>query len=568
MERKFHENEFLKHELDSEEVGVKAHPERFPTGRLRSRLLHLLIAVSAMNACYLREFHSIYSAVSPTASYFRAQPFSWLLAASYYGSLLTMIVFAFLIIEIMAARKWLSDRSVFRLAGGFIVFGLGTTIPSLILRISSVDIALAHKSSAPMLVAAVAAIAYFASGALAPRTFASIGKTLVQLAMPLFFIQLISLGWRFAHSPSSAQLANGPTLATRTQTTPRAHIVWIVFDEFDYELSVDLRPKSVEMPEFDRLRGESLSASDAHSPARMTTVAFPSFFIGRRIKTSEPNGPNDLYLDLASTAVKEHLSWRTQSTVFSYARDHGLNAAIVGWHHPYCRVFNSSLADCFWTPNVDAMNALRIEFVVRQTGLLPVLPGWFGMSERKQYELVGKEHEVEYKQTLDHAATVVANRGLSLVLLHWLTPHPPGIYDRDRNAFHTGSGDNYFGNLELVDSTLGQMRQRLERTGLWEDTTLIVTGDHPLRTSIWANRPVWSAEEAQLSAKRKDPRVPLLIKLPHQHGSVTYAAPLNTILIHDLLIRWMQGTDPTLEGVRAFLDQNRLRFPVLRTTAP
>jgi hypothetical protein len=39
-------------------------------------------------------------------------------------------------------------------------------------------------------------------------------------------------------------------------------------------------------------------------------------------------------------------------------------------------------------------------------------------------------------------------------------------------------------------------------------------------------------------------------------------------LIHNLLIRWMQGTDPTFEGVRAFFDQNRLRFPVLRTTEP
>jgi Sulfatase len=521
-----------------------------------------------MNACYLREFHSIYSAVSPTASYFRAQPFSLLLPASYYASLLAVILLAFLIIEIMATRKWLSDDCISRVAGGFIFFGLGTVVPSLILRISSVDIPLAHQSSAPMVVAAVVATAYFASGALAPRTFASIGKTLVQLAMPLFFIQLISLGWRFAHSPSSAQLANGPTLAIRTQTTPRAHIVWIVFDEFDYELSVDLRPKSVEMPEFDRLRGESLSASDAHSPARMTTVAFPSFFMGRGIKTSEPNGPKDLYLDLDSTAAKEHLSWRTQSTVFSYARDHGLNAAVVGWHHPYCRVFNSSLADCFWTPNVDAMNSLRLEFVVRQTGLLTVLPGWFGMSERRQYEFVAREHELEYKQTLDHAVKVIANRALSLVLLHWLTPHPPGIYNRDRNAFDTGSSANYFGNLELVDSTLGQVRRTLEKTGLWEDTTLIVTGDHPLRTSIWANRSVWSAEEAQLSAKRKNPRVPLLIKLPLQHGSVTYAPPLNTILIYDLLIRLIQGPDPTLEGVQEFLDQNRLRFPVVRTTAP
>jgi Sulfatase len=519
-----------------------------------------------MNALYLREFHSVYSALSPTANYFRSQPFYLLLAGSYYASLLTMIVFGFLLIEILVRFRWLSDESVFRFAGAFVIFGLSTAIPSLIVRISPVDIPLVRQGSAPFVIAASIALAYLASAALAPRMFASIGKTLVQLAMPLFFIQLISLGWQYAHSPSTAQLANGPMLGTHTQTTPRSHIVWIVFDELDYELSIDLRPKSVEMPEFDRLRRESLSASDAHSPAGTTTAAFPSFFMGTRIKTAEPSGPDGLYLDLAATAVKEQLPWRTQSTVFSYARDHGLNAAIVGWHHPYCRVFNSSLADCFWTPNVDALNSLRLEFVIRQTGLLPVLPGWFGMSERKQYELVAKEHELEYKQMIDYAIKVVANRDLSLVMLHWLTPHPPGIYDRNRNAFDTGA--NYFGNLELVDSTLAQMRQRLEKTGLWEDTTLIVTGDHPLRTSIWANRAAWSAEEAQLSAKRKNPRVPFIIKLPHQHDPVTYSAPLNTVLTYDLLIRWMQGTDPTLEGLKAFLDQNRLRFPVVRTTMP
>jgi hypothetical protein len=50
------------------------------------------------------------------------------------------------------------------------------------------------------------------------------------------------------------------------QDNLKLHAVWIVFDELDYELSLDLRPRSVEMPEFDRLRGESLSGSDAHSP--------------------------------------------------------------------------------------------------------------------------------------------------------------------------------------------------------------------------------------------------------------------------------------------------------------
>jgi membrane-anchored protein YejM (alkaline phosphatase superfamily) len=122
--------------------------------------------------------------------------------------------------------------------------------------------------------------------------------------------------------------------------------------------------------------------------------------------------------------------------------------------------------------------------------------------------------------------------------------------------------------LELVDFVLGQIRRKLEKAGFWDDTILIVTGDHPLRTSIWSNRSIWTDEEAHLCAKRKNPRVPLLIKLPHQRGSATYKAPLNTVLIHDLLIRWMRGTDPTFEGVRAFLDQNRLRFPVPRTAAP
>jgi hypothetical protein len=560
-------NEHPTDELGSPEVPLEASSTRFAFGRMPRSLFHLLIAVSAMNVVYLREFHSVYRALSPTASYFRTQPFCSLLAASYYASLLAMIALGFLIIEIMVRRGWVSEQGIFRLAGASIVFGLGTTIPSLIVRMLPVDIPFVHESSAALMMGGIAALAFLASGALAPSISARIGKTLVQLAMPLFFIQLLSLGWQYAHSPSSGELANGPTLAARTQPNPSVHIVWMVFDELDYELSLDLRPRSVEMPEFDRLRAESLSASDAHSPASVTMVAFPSLLMGRGIKSAVPQGPDDLRLNLDSSEGKQRLLWKAQPTVFSFARDHGLNGAIVGWYHPYCRVLNSSLADCFWAPYVDALPSLRHEFILRQTGLMPVIPGWWGTSEEKQSSFIAGEQQLEYKEMLDHALTMVAKRDLNLILLHWLIPHPPGIYDRNLNALHT-SGSNYFDNLELVDVVLGQIRRKLENVRLWDDTILIITGDHPLRTSFWSHRPIWTDEEAQLCAKRKNPRVPLLIKLPHQHGSRTYAASLNTVLIHNLLIRWMQGTDPTFEGVRAFFDQNRLRFPVLRTTEP
>jgi sulfatase-like protein len=551
---------------------VNVSTERLPTGSMPARLTHLLIAVSAINALYLREFNSLYGAFSAKGSYFRWQSFSVLLAASYYGSLLAMIAIAYLAIEILVRRGWLSKEGTFRLGGAFIVIGLSMTVPSLIVHISP-DVYLVRERSAPILIAAVAVLIYIAFCRLAPRVSASVGKAIVRLATPLFLLQLMSLGWQYAHAPTRAALADNPTLKPIAQDASKLHTVWMVFDELDYELSLDMRPTSVEMPEFDRLRSESLSASDAHSPAAKTMVAFPSLLTGEDIKSATPKGTDDLYLDLDSTKGKERVLWKTQPTVFSYARDHGLNGAIVGWYHPYCRIFTSTLADCFWKPDVDALPSLRHELILPQTGFLPVLPGWWGMSEKKQSKFVAAEEQLEYKDMFNHALKTVARPDLNLILLHWLIPHPPGIYDRNQNALydfdalHTPASD-YFDNLELVDFVLGQIRRKLESAGLWDDTTLIVTGDHPLRPSVWSEMPIWTHEEAQLCAKRKDPRVPLLIKLPRQHTAAAYDAPLNTVLIHDLLIRWMQGKDANLESVRAFFDQNRLRFPVLRTPAP
>jgi hypothetical protein len=179
-------NEHPTDELGSPEVPLAASSTRFAFGRMPRSLFHLLIAVSAMNVVYLREFHSVYRALSPTASYFRTQPFCSLLAASYYASLLAMIALGFLIIEIMARRGWVSEQGIFRLAGASIVFGLGTTIPSLIVRMLPVDIPFVHESSAALMMGGIAALAFLASGALAPSISARIGKTLVQLAMPLF----------------------------------------------------------------------------------------------------------------------------------------------------------------------------------------------------------------------------------------------------------------------------------------------------------------------------------------------------------------------------------------------
>jgi hypothetical protein len=225
-------------------------------------------------------------------------------------------------------------------------------------------------------------------------------------------------------------------------------------------------------------------------------------------------------------------------------------------------VFRETLADCFWTPNLDAFDSLRREFAVGQQGVRIMLPARDVLPVSRQYELVAHEQQREYRRTLEHALTVVANPDLQLVMLHWLVPHPPGIYDRYRNALDYRPGSNYFDNLELVDFTLGNVRRALEKAGLWEDTTLIVTGDHPLRTHTWAGRPVWTSEEAQLSAKRQHPRVPFLVKMARQSDPLLYSAPFDTVLVHPLILQWLEGKQSTVRQVASFIDSNRSTFPV------
>jgi hypothetical protein len=65
-----------------------------------------------------------------------------------------------------------------------------------------------------------------------------------------------------------------------------------------------------------------------------------------------------------------------------------------------------------------------------------------------------------------------------------------------------------------------------------------------------------------LCAARKDPRVPLLIKLPGQRSGATYTPAIDAVLIHDVISAWMDGRGTTVDEVRALFDQRRGRFPV------
>ena len=56
--------------------------------------------------------------------------------------------------------------------------------------------------------------------------------------------------------------------------------------------------------------------------------------------------------------------------------------------------------------------------------------------------------------------------------------------------------------------------------------------------------------------------MPLLIKLPHTSTPARYDQPINGLLIHDLVVEWIDGKVVTAAALTSYLDQNRGKFPV------
>jgi hypothetical protein len=111
--------------------------------------------------------------------------------------------------------------------------------------------------------------------------------------------------------------------------------LWVLFDEMDQRMAFEKRPAWLRLPAFDRLRGESLEATNAFSPGQDTIYAVPALTLGRFLAGAAPQAAADLRL--FPSGDSNGVNWSTQATVFSEAAALGANVAVVGWYHPYHR---------------------------------------------------------------------------------------------------------------------------------------------------------------------------------------------------------------------------------------
>jgi hypothetical protein len=331
-----------------------------------------------------------------------------------------------------------------------------------------------------------------------------------------------------------------PPLSPAQEGRPR--VLWIIFDETDFRLAFEKRPAGTALPEFDRLRNESLFADHAYPPGSSTFISMPALITGRRLSALERDR-SDLALTRADTGATA--GWSTMPTVFSQARQLGVNTALVGWYHPYARVLGSNLNYCSWYAYPGFEQARATTFGESIQEQLADLAGNFNI--RRLFIKI-------CQNSLKDSVPLVTNPAYGLILLHLPPPHQPGVYLPAKNEFTclgVEAPAGYFGNLTLADHELGMLRREMESAGQWDKTWVIVSTDHWWRTS-------------EIYDGISDHRVPFIVKSPGAAQSFPYSRQFNTVLTHDLILAILREQITNQAGVTALLDSGKPDLPVIR----
>ncbi len=168
-----------------------------------------------------------------------------------------------------------------------------------------------------------------------------IASTAILLMLPFALLTFGQVALQLARFSDKA-----PTAPVSVTMAEAPRVVWLVFDEVDQRIAFAARPPSLKMPEMDRLRGESIYASNAYPPAGQTLLSLPALITGRFVSSAEAVNPSELMIKFEDS--EQPVGWSTQPNIFSSARELGVKTALMGWYHPYCRIIGENLDTCFF----------------------------------------------------------------------------------------------------------------------------------------------------------------------------------------------------------------------------
>jgi hypothetical protein len=377
-------------------------------------------------------------------------------------------------------------------------------------------------------------------------------------------------------APRAAALTGGPP------SHAAGNVYLFIFDEWSYARTfTDDLPQ--EMPHLHELLSRATVYHRAHAPYHATRLSLPAILYqtdelytwqgGRLGFRSRPDAPQD---DL-----------RTRSNLFSHFKTRGYRTHLIGFSHPYRRMFGAELDYCHAAADRRGDDDSRLEWddLARH---LRMAASTLALTIPKPEALTWRVHrwtgvfdptpELERVRDMHgRALCIVTQPGPGMSVFHYALPHAPLMFDRDGAhpeltedqpltfADHDGNGfvrphpahhlARYRGNLRYLDTLLGELIAAMRSAGTFDGATIILTSDHNWRFDP-ALDDLYIEHGLPFRSLEFDPvpevltHVPLIIRRPGQARRVDVAERVELIELLDLLDQ-PAGDEPVVRDTAA-----------------
>lgn len=350
----------------------------------------------------------------------------------------------------------------------------------------------------------------------------------------------------FARQPHDAASFERPTVAA---ASPHRRIVWLLFDELSYDQVFDHRWPGLNLPNFDRLRSESVTFADMQPDGYFTERIIPSLLLGKPIVEARSTEAGGLLYRSTNKGAWENFD--ENATLFAEARKAGWSTGVSGDYNPYCRMLANELDWCAMRLIVFGDHLSRDKSTWANF-TAPAQAAWSRAAHRA-FEPAPSEDAL-FGEAIDSVRQLITSEKIDFVFGHIYLPHPPGIYDR--KASEVRRGGSYIDNLALSDRVLGELVQALEEMPSAGQTTLIVSSDHSWRVGIWRDGFGWTREDELASGHGHfDPRPFLMVHFPGETGSETVSQPVPLLAMHAMMERMLRGQIVDREQLKAWSAQ-------------
>jgi hypothetical protein len=384
-------------------------------------------------------------------------------------------------------------------------------------------------------------------------------KTMLVFAAFNGAIILVAIGakwWRARNLNTPRQLHH----ESASIATPRKRIVWLVLDELSYNQVYEHRFPGLALPAFDELAGQATVFTNVQPEGVNTEEVLPALISGVPTKAVRwPLQGAPLYQENENTDTWQ--AFDPANSVFQDALNEGYRTAVSGWYVPYCRIMSNVLDQCYWSnlsPVIPSVNLFSGHTFGWNAKVLASATMRTRLSELKLAprpvleDLQTDAHREVYQRIAARGDAMLNDPSLSFVMIHLPIPHPKGFYDRMTHNFSYRS-NGYIDSLALCDVYLAHLMELLKKNGTWDDTTLVVMGDHSWRVGIfWLRDYLTSEEDVASSHEHYDPRPGYIVKLAGQSSPARIDAPFQTIRTRALFDAVMRGQIVTPEQLQAW----------------